>query len=302
MLEIISVGDHYQTVDPDQGLANLKAAAAEVCRERFRRIDRFTQLALIGSGRCVQNTAQSTEDVELDSQTGLYIGSRFASGGNTIKVHEQMISAGIVPKPASFINTLSNSAGYFVARNLGLEGRNLFVSRGDASIVAALQLAAMDMATGTVSQALVGAVDEAVLPLSHHRFRLGLKPETVMGEGSHWLLVAPENSANSLATVTEMETLRDEAALAGWLDGLDSSREYQVSLSPWTKQKMASTCLKSREILTDFDPGLAAYPGYASGAMIRYLKTGAQRPLIIIAADTDGRFHVVMVQPRPRSA
>ncbi|XKH01055.1 hypothetical protein LG325_13350 [Marinobacter nauticus] len=295
MLEIIAVGDHYQTVDPEQGLENLKAAAAEVCRERFRRIDRFTQLALVGSARCV-------EDTELEPGAGLYIGSRFASLGNTTSVHEKMVSAGVVPKPASFINTLSNSAGYFVARNLRLSGRNLFVSRGDASIVAALQLAAMDVATGAVSQALVGSVDEAVLPLAHHRFRLGLEPDTDMGEGSHWLLVAPEGRANSLATITDMITLQDEAALAAWLDGLDPTTAYRVSLSPWTRQKMASTCLKSRQMLTDFEPGLAAYPGHATGAIIRYLEGDDDQPLLVIAADTDGRFHVIMVRPAPASA
>lgn len=295
MLEIIAVGDQYQTVDPEQGLANLKAAASEVCRDRFRRIDRFTQLALIGSARCV-------EGVELEAQTGLYIGSRFASLGNTTSVHEKMVSAGVVPKPASFINTLSNSAGYFVARNLGLGDRNLFVSRGDASIVAALQLAAMDVATGAVSQALVGSVDEAVLPLAHQRFRLGLEPDTVMGEGSHWLLVAPSDSAtNSLATITDMVTLQDENALAQWLDELDPAQAYRLSLSPWTRQKMASTCLKSRRMLTDFDPGLAAYPGHATGAIIRYLQSEGRESLIVIAADTDGRFHAVMVRPNAAS-
>lgn len=290
MLEIIAIGDQYQAVDPSAGLVNLKAAATEVCREHFRRIDRFTQMALIGSSRCV-------EGVSLETRTGLYIGSRFASLGNTTKVHEKMVGAGSVPKPAGFINTLSNAAGYFVARNLGLGHRNLFVSRGDASIVAALQLAAMDVATGAVSQALVGAVEEAILPLEHQRVRLGLDPETEIGEGSHWLLVAPQGSANSLASITEMVTLVDEKALAKWLGELDPTTEYRVSLSPWTRQKMASTCLKSRRMLTDFDPALAAYPGHAAGALIRYLRSGAGQPLIVIAADTDGRFHAIVMRP-----
>lgn len=295
MLEIISIGDYYQTVDPDQGLANLKAAATKVCREHFRRIDRFTQMALIGSARCV-------EGMNLEPRTGLYIGSRFASLGNTTKVHEKMVSAGIVPKPAGFINTLSNSSGYFVARNLGLGDRNLFVSRGDASIVAALQLAAMDVATGAISQALVGAVEEAVLPLEHQRVRLGLGSGTEVGEGSHWLLVAPEGNADSLASITEMITLVDENALGKWLGELDPATEFRISLSPWTRQKMASTCLKSRQMLTDFDPGLAAYPGHAAGALIRYLQCGANEPLIVIAADTDGRFHAIVMRPNHASA
>jgi len=99
-----------------------------------------------------------------------------------------------------------------------------------------------------------------------------------------------------------MITLQDEAALADWLDGLDPTTAYRVSLSPWTRQKMASTCLKSRQMLTDFEPGLAAYPGHATGAIIRYLEGDDDQPLLVIAADTDGRFHVIMVRPAPASA
>ena len=291
MLDIIAIGGQYQTVDPDQGLASLRAAATAACRERFRRIDRFTQMALIGSAQCIDGA-----DVKHDA--GLYIGSRFASLGNITKVHEQMICSGVVPKPANFINTLSNSAGYFVARNLGLRHRNLFVSRGDASVVAALQLAAMDIGTGAVSQALVGAVDEAVLPLEHHRFRLGLETGTEVGEGSHWFLVAPEGRADSLASITDMATLVDERALDQWLNQLDPATEYRVSLSPWTQQRMTSSCLQNWPMLKGFDPALAAYPGHAAGALIRYLQSGENSPLIVIAADTDGRFHTVVTWPK----
>ena len=291
MLEIIAVGDHYQPVAGDTGLDNLKPVVADYCRERFRRIDRFTQLALIGSGRCVAGRT-------LPPDTGLYIGSRFASLGNTTKVHEQMVGAGVVPKPANFINTLSNSAGYFVARNLGLGHRNLFVSRGDASLVAALQLAAMDMATGTVSSALIGAVDEAVLPLEDHRFRLGLTDDTPLGEGSHWLLTAPAGHPGSLATITDMVTLTDADRLAHWLEGLDSSIGYCLSRSPWTRQHTNLACLEGGAGLEIYHSDLAAYPGHAAGALLRYLQSGNVRPLIVVAADNDGRFHALVVRPR----
>ncbi|MGO1691908.1 MAG: beta-ketoacyl synthase N-terminal-like domain-containing protein [Marinobacter sp.] len=291
MLDIIAIGDYYQGVDPDQGLTDMRAAATEACCERFRRIDRFTQMALIGSAQCV-------EGAEVKPDAGLYIGSRFASLGSITKVHEQMVGRGSVPKPANFINTLSNSAGYFVARNLGLRHRNLFVSRGDASMVAALQLAAMDVSTGAVSQALVGVVEEAVLPLEHHHFRLGVEPGTEIGEGSHWLLVAPEGSADSLASITDMITLVDEQALDQWLNQLDPATEYRVSLSPWTRQRITSSCLQNRPRLRGFDPALAVYPGYVAGATIRYLQSGEASPLIVIAADTDGRFHAIVAWPK----
>ncbi|HEV2110916.1 MAG TPA: hypothetical protein VGT99_06165, partial [Gammaproteobacteria bacterium] len=46
-----------------------------------------------------------------------------------------------------------------------------------------------DLMLGVVSQALVGVVEEATLPLAQHRQRQGVPADTPVAEGSHWLLL-----------------------------------------------------------------------------------------------------------------
>lgn len=288
-LTIQSVGDHYQVVDPDHGPAPLKDELAALCRERFRRIDRYTQLALIGSGRCVGDAAPA-------SDTGLYIGSRFASLSNTVKVHEQMVAGGIVPKPAHFINTLSNSAGYYVARNLGLTGRNLFVSRQDASLLAALQLAALDLAGGAVSQALVGVVDESAMPLDDHCRRLGVPRGTPLGEGSHWfkvILAASGGGAGEtgpgLGRLSHLVTLQGKQALADWAEeaGQDGACLW------WTGQAEPPGGLPQAR----YQPGLVCYPAAIGGAIVRYLESDHQAPLLLLTSDGAHRYHGIRLTP-----
>ncbi|WP_152207150.1 beta-ketoacyl synthase N-terminal-like domain-containing protein [Marinobacter changyiensis] len=287
VLTIRSTGDHYQVVDPGRGPASLKDALAAVCRDRFRRIDRYTQLALIGSGRCVGDSLPARD-------TGLYIGSRFASLSNTIKVHEQMVAGGSVPKPANFINTLSNSAGYYVARSLGLGGRNLFVSRQDASLIAALQLAALDLRAGAVRQALIGVVDESSMPLEEHCRRLDVPGETSLGEGSHWFTVSldggNETTADvqpALATLTHLATLANGEALADWVEkvGAAGTRVW------WPEQDAELPAALAG--LPRYRAGLACYSAAMGGAMIRYLGSNHVEPLLLLAPDGANRFHGV---------
>ncbi|MBV1888905.1 MAG: hypothetical protein KUG67_01510, partial [Proteobacteria bacterium] len=203
MLNVIALGDYYATISDMDGLPEVRNEVNEVCHERFRRIDRFIQLCLLGSARCVN------QDM-LNRNTGLYIGSRFAAICNTIQVQEQMFVKKQIPRPANFINTLSNSAGYYVARNFQLEGKNLFVSRGNASLEAALQLASLDLLSGRVEQALVGVVDEGVLPVADHCLRLGVPTDTALAEGSHWFLLSRSTTQDSLATITDVCTISGE--------------------------------------------------------------------------------------------
>ena len=114
-------------------------ALKPVCREHFRRVDRFIQLALLGSGRCVAGQ-------ELAPDLALYLGSGLGPMSNNITTQQQLIRDRLLPKPFNFINTLGNSAGYYVAKNLGLNGQNLFISRRGASFQATLVAALVDYA------------------------------------------------------------------------------------------------------------------------------------------------------------
>lgn len=182
MIRLVSSAHVFNVLQDGAPLPPLAAELKQVCRENFRRVDRFIELALLGSGRCVDGHTLATD-------CGLYLGSGLGTMSSIIASQEQLLRDREVPTPFNFINTLGNSAGYYVARNLALTGQNLFLSRRGASLPAALTAAWLDLELGVVRQALVGVVEEATLPLEEHRRRQGLAAGTPVAEGSHWLLL-----------------------------------------------------------------------------------------------------------------
>lgn len=182
MMRVLQASHYFHQVAEDEALPALEARLAPLCRERFRRIDRFIQLSLLGSAECVK-------DLNLGEDCGLYISSGIGPAGNNIVVQETLWKQHKLPMPFNFVNTLGSSAGYYVAKNLGLSGQSLFISRRGDSFEAALDCAAADLESGVVTKALVGAVEECTLPLGQHRIRQALPKNTPLAEGSHWLLL-----------------------------------------------------------------------------------------------------------------
>lgn len=283
-IEVAAAGEYYAdlgTADEARDVEDLRPLLAAVCRERFRRIDRFTELALLGSARCVQ-------DRSLPADTGLYISSGFGSVANTVSVQRQMFIERRVPKPLTFINTLSNSAGYYVARNLGLAARNQFVSRDAAPLEAALYLATLDLIRGDVAQALVGAVDEASVPLSEHARRLGVGADVPLAEGSHWLLLRRAGASPPPAACAGVETLADSAALAAWFTGSDVSPDTRIWFADNVSSQARAACPK----LARHHAVSGVYRSRTAGVVLGYLSGRAGAELITVVED-DGRFHVM---------
>jgi hypothetical protein len=286
MVSIVATGNYYATVGSSADgveLSDLQPALDEVSSERFRRIDRFVQLALIGSGRCVGNS-------QLAEKTGVYIGSGLGSIANTIKVQQQVIRDRRLPRPADFINTLSNTAGYYVARNLDLQGQNLFVSRGEASMDAAFQLALMDLSTGMVETALVGVVDECAMPLSDHARRMKLDTHTVLAEGSHWFLIQSKPANKPLCRITDSFMLHDADELHRWLHQRIGSRITHVYRSPRAEQALAGGRLSENL----FNPDLGHYPSRTAGALIAFIKSDYEGELLTVTGDESGRYHLTL--------
>ncbi|MHB8405873.1 MAG: hypothetical protein ACYDCJ_10665 [Gammaproteobacteria bacterium] len=205
MIKIVSASHYLQLVNDDAALTSLESALKDLCREPFRRIDRFIQLALLGSANCAAGR-------KLRPDCGIYLGSGLGPVGNNIVTQEQLIRDSEIPKPFNFINTLGSSAGFYVARNLGLQGQNFFISRRGASLQAVLSAAMADMFLGFVTQALVGVVEEVALPLGAHRLRQHLPQDILLAEGSHWLLLqsgAGDSRSLDLQRFAEFTALED---------------------------------------------------------------------------------------------
>lgn len=205
MIKLVSASHYLQPVYDHAALTSLEAPLKGLCREPFRRIDRFIQLALLGSANCASGR-------NLRPDCGIYLGSGLGPIGNNIVTQEQLIRDLEIPKPFNFINTLGSSAGFYVARNLGLQGQNFFISRRGASLQAVLSAAMADMLLGFVTQALVGVVEEVALPLDAHRLRQHLSQDILLAEGSHWLLLqsgASDSRSLDLKRFAEFAALED---------------------------------------------------------------------------------------------
>lgn len=195
---IHATGGIYNTVNEAGELVALKSLVAEVCKQRYRRIDRFIQMALIGSGRCLQNSKKNA--IELSVQTALYLASGQGPTSNNIDVQESIFKYGEEAKPLKFINTLSNSAGFYVMKEAQLTGQNIFVTREIIPLECALQTAVADLNAGWCDSALVGLVDEITLPMSDQCLRMKLAKDTAIGEGSYWFLLL-QNKNNAQAKI-----------------------------------------------------------------------------------------------------
>jgi hypothetical protein len=178
---IVASGGYQKTIKDNP--EDLKALLKSHCRTQFRRIDRFIQLALLGSALCVQKR-------DIAQQCGLYLSSNFGALSNPIAVFDQIFNQKIEPKPLNFINTLGNSACFYLANSFALTGINTCVSSGNCSFEAALAFAEVDFTLDQHHYALVGAVDECPTPTASHLQRLKLTPEHSVEDASFWLLLS----------------------------------------------------------------------------------------------------------------
>ncbi len=166
--------------------------------QRPRRVWRHARLALIGASACVS----MSPDGIPGSRTGIYLGSGIGNGAEEGLVAEQVIglTSGLAQGPASpvhFANSVSNSATFYAARVTGARGPNMVVSQEETSFEGALMMADLALRTGEVDRALVGGVDEYLPDREGLVLRIGMPGNTVLGEGSGWLLVGRDEHETS---------------------------------------------------------------------------------------------------------
>jgi hypothetical protein len=291
-MKIIAHGHYSKPVDGV--LPPLKELVKETTGESVRRVGRFIQLALIGAGRCL--TLLNSKQKTLPADTAVYLTSGRGDLEVTLDVLVQMVEHGLPPKPLSFINTVSNSACFYIAKHFGLHGRNQFVTRRHAPLECALQLAALDLHTNAVQTALVGSVDICTAPLTDHRKRLDVTDDTPVGEGSHWFLLANDtHSGEALATLDNVTLLPDIKILQQWLT--------QQNLDDTTLvcgQHVDHTTTALLQNLTGCTPWHATadlhwYDSHCGHALGQFLTLRPAKKLLHIDSDPDGRFNVLLL-------
>ncbi len=189
---------------------DVKAAMKAVTPKMVRRTDRFIQMAMLGAHRAVGGSP-------IESQTALYM----ASGQGNLAVFNRLRDQRYIdhqpPKPVDFINSLSNTAGFYVAQLLGLHGKNLNLAQHGFVAEMTLMLAQNDLLLGKEEQILVGGVDELLEPVAFTRKFLGICDDRILGEGSNWLLLNTRTEG-ALASIEVENERMDLAALKAYLE------------------------------------------------------------------------------------
>jgi len=125
------------------------------------------------------------------------------------------------PRPVDFINSLSNTAGFYVGQHLGLNGKNLFLYHHGFPVQMALILAQNDLKLKKQRQILVGGVDELLEPVGYTKKFLGICSDLQLGEGSNWLTLRNEKEG-ALASIDIMPEEIGFKELFALVEGLDS--------------------------------------------------------------------------------
>ncbi len=202
---------------------DLKPLIAELWGGKLRRLNHFIHLALAGAGHCARSV-----DARIAPQCELL----FVSPGNiaqVISVSQRILRDRQPPMPFDFMNITNNMAPFYVAQALGLAGGGLTLAHRTLPFETALHLAMFQASqAGAAAQYLLGAVEECVFPLQHHRRQLGLPAQTPMAEASHWLWTG-NAPANARARFTYCAFADSDAALAQCLAELPPARNLRLA-------------------------------------------------------------------------
>jgi len=202
-----------------------------------RRINRLTELALLGAHQCLKGSRPQP-------RCPLYLALTHGCVADGVALVTHVVTTGLPPSPIGFINMSSNMAGFHVAAALGLRGSNQSLAADDFSFEAALELASLGHEQ--CPQRLIGAVEECAWPLAEHRRRLGLPADRALAECSHWLFVDQEASA-PLATIQWVRRYENEAAARDAL-----ARERLAGLAPRAQADQGHTGHRTAQRICGF--------------------------------------------------
>jgi hypothetical protein len=177
----------------------------------FRRVSKFVLLALIGACSCADRRP-------LEQDTAVYLTTENGNLADTESVLSQIYRRHSLPMPFNFINTMANTASFYIAQGLGLCSRNISVSSQNLSFERGMELLKTDMDLGFVRHALIGAVDEATASAFQLASSSGTSNARINQiDRSCWLYVQSEREG-AIGEVTAIRSFKGRDDAMGWLE------------------------------------------------------------------------------------
>jgi hypothetical protein len=217
---------------------DIKAQCKLVAPKFIRRTDDFIQLAILG-------VEQISRQQPINENCALYLTSGQGNLGVFQRLCEQRLIEKSPPKPVDFINSLSNTAGFYISQFLNLNSKNSNFSHLSFVVEMSLLLAKSDLLLGKEENILLGGVDQLLQAAEFSRNTLGLKQSMALGQGSNWMLLSakPENALASI-NLSNKEMSREQ--LSDYLSQQQS--DYQLAFSLLIEQCTIENLLKETDL------------------------------------------------------
>jgi hypothetical protein len=258
---------------------------------KFRRANKFVLLSLLGACQCACGQA-------VKKDTAVYLTTENGTMDDTETVLDQLYHKHEFPMPYNFINTMSNTASFYVAQSFDILGRNLTVSSKQLSFERGLELLRNDLVGGGVKEALIGGVDE--VSFSKSQFETKFKRpyrDYEMIEGSCWLLIKADNSG-ALGKIAAIESFDSLNKTAQWLKRQRFKRpvilSYGMLIDSGQKASLGQALLHESEFnyISEYGYFDSVTACGISGFLARY----EDACLVNINADFRGQFVILVVE------
>jgi len=185
----------------DAVAADLSEKMSHFKGPELRRIAHFSELPIVASSEALNRLGR-----DWQKSSALYLGTGLGESQGTIGLFKEIMEEQKeFVSPYGFVNSVNNTAAFFIAKILGIESSNITISQEELSFEWALKLAVNDLKNGLCKGALAGGADELCHPRSNHEKRIKLRPKDHMGEGSGWLYLEKEKEG-ALGEVVDVVT------------------------------------------------------------------------------------------------
>jgi hypothetical protein len=276
---------------PTDDIKYYKQEISRYTQLSLRRASRFVLLSIAGACRCASGQG-------VKRQTSVYLTTENGNMSDTEAVLDQIFHQHQFPMPYNFINTVSNTASFYVAQNLKLFGRNLTFSSKQFSFERGIELLRCDMLSGAVQEALIGGVDEACYSTEQFESRYHLPHEDFeMAEGSSWFLVKTDPQ-NALGEISAIQSFSELTAALDWFRQASFSKPLILSYGILVDKA-------SRRAIADILPAHAEFDhvaalGYhdsvtASGAAA-FLDCYSSSLWMHVNKDVRGQFMILVIE------
>ncbi len=258
---------------------------------KFRRANKFVLLSLVGACQCAHGRA-------IETDTAVYLTTENGNLGDTETVLDQIYHKHEFPMPYNFINTMSNTASFYVAQSFDILGRNFTISSKQLSFERGLELLRSDLGAGVVREALFGGVDE--VSFSKAQFETKFKraySDFEMVEGSCWLFIKA-NSSGAVGEITAIESFGSATQTADWFKHQRFKRpvilSYGMLIDPGQKESLGQALPHEAEF--DYISAYGYFDSATACGISGFLDRYEKACLVHVNRDFRGQYMVLIVQ------